>query len=93
MGDSGESKEEGEGGVEEGDMEGDGKLIKESDSTYSIWASGRVHCEGFLAQIKVSNGLQCCLTLTILFPELVYHLAVQTAGPALSVAVPLQTSA
>ena len=48
--------QEGEGGEEEEDEEegeGDGKLIKESDDTYSIWASGRINCEGFLAQIKV----------------------------------------
>ena len=47
----GEEGEEDEGDVE---VEGDGKLIRESDSTFSIWASGRVHCDGFLAQIKVA---------------------------------------
>ena len=44
--DEGEGRERGEG---------DGKLIKESDDTYTVWASGRVHCEGFQAQIRVYN--------------------------------------
>lgn len=67
MGDSGEAKEEGQGGEEGGDTEGDGKLIKESDSTYSIWASGRVHCEGFLAQIKLSKRQDLLSVLFSLF--------------------------
>ena len=46
-------REEGEEGEWVSEGEGDGKLIKESDSVYSVWASGRVNCEGFLAQIKV----------------------------------------
>ena len=55
VGDTGEEGEDGEREEgEEGDEgEGDGKLIKESDDTYSVWASGRVNCDGFLAQIKV----------------------------------------
>ena len=55
VGDSGEAGEEEEEEEEgERDEEGDGKLIKESDDTYTIWASGRINCESFLAQIKVS---------------------------------------
>ena len=48
-----EEEEGGEGEEDEREGEGDGKLIKESDDTYSVWASGRINCEGFLAQIKV----------------------------------------
>ena len=47
-------EEEGEGEEEEEiEGEGDGKLIKESDDVYTVWASGRINCENFLAQIKV----------------------------------------
>ena len=77
VGDSGEGEGEGEGEeVEEGEGEegeGDGKLIKESDDTYSIWASGRVNCEGFLAQIKVyallyASSVSCIvIVLHVLF--------------------------
>ena len=59
----GEAREEGEDGEGEGEGEeeeeeeregeGNGKLIKESDDTFTVWASGRVNCEGFLAQMKV----------------------------------------
>ena len=49
----GEVKEEEGEGEEEEEIEGDGKLIKESDDVYTVWASGRINCENFLAQIKV----------------------------------------
>ena len=48
-----EEGEEGEEEEEEKEGEGDGKLIKESDDVFSVWASGRINCENFLAQIKV----------------------------------------
>ena len=48
-----EEGEEGEEEEEEKEGEGDGKLIKESDNVFSVWASGRINCENFLAQIKV----------------------------------------
>ena len=60
VGEAREEGEEGEGegegeeeGEEEREGEGNGKLIKESDDTFTVWASGRVNCEGFLAQMKV----------------------------------------
>lgn len=53
-GEEGEEEEE-----EEKEGEGDGKLIKESDDVFSVWASGRINCENFLAQIKVYTYLQC----------------------------------
>lgn len=73
VGDSGEAGEE--EGEEEGerDEEGDGKLIKESDDTYTVWASGRVNCESFLAQIKVSStlsGIPICMTPHVLSIQL-----------------------
>ena len=46
-------EEEGEGEEEEEEGEGDGKLIKESDDVYTVWASGRINCDNFLAQLKV----------------------------------------
>ena len=49
----GEGEGEGEEGEEEREGEGNGRLIKESDDTFTVWASGRVNCEGFLAQMKV----------------------------------------
>ena len=42
---------------EEEEGEGDGKLIKESDDVYTVWASGRINCDNFLAQLKVY--IQC----------------------------------
>ena len=49
----GEGEGEGEDDEEEKEGEGDGKLIKESDDVYTVWASGRINCDNFLAQIKV----------------------------------------
>ena len=49
-------EEEGEGEEEEEEEkegEGDGKLIKESDDVYTVWASGRINCDNFLALLKV----------------------------------------
>jgi hypothetical protein len=37
-----------------GDEPQQGILVKESESHYSLWCSGRVNCEGLLVELKVS---------------------------------------
>jgi hypothetical protein len=45
-------------------------LIKESDDTYSIWASGRVNCDGFLAQIKLQQRQDLLsILLSFMWPQ------------------------
>lgn len=48
-----------------GDEPQQGILVKESESHYSLWCSGRVNCEGLLVELKVSqcsvNGTSTCL--------------------------------
>lgn len=38
-----------------GDEPQQGILVKESESHYSLWSSGRVNCEGLLIELKVSQ--------------------------------------
>ena len=35
-----------------------GVLVKESESLYTLWCTGRVGCDGVLVEIKVSKSLQ-----------------------------------
>ena len=39
-----------------GDEPQQGILVKESESHYSLWCSGRVNCEGLLVELKVSEN-------------------------------------
>ena len=39
-----------------GDEPQQGILVKESESHYSLWCSGRVNCEGLLVELKVSKA-------------------------------------
>ena len=57
-------EEEGEGEEEEEEGEGDGKLIKESDDVYTVWASGRINCDNFLAQLKVYTYIHTVLIIS-----------------------------
>ena len=35
--------------------------MKESESLYTLWCTGRVGCEGLLVEIKVSLNAMACL--------------------------------
>lgn len=39
----------------EGEEPSDGELVKESDETFVIWCSGRVHCAGMLVHMEVPH--------------------------------------
>ncbi|CAI8047981.1 Coiled-coil domain-containing protein 47 [Geodia barretti] len=63
-------EEEGEGEEEEEEGEGDGKLIKESDDVYTVWASGRINCDNFLAQLKLLQRQDLLsLLLSFIWPK------------------------
>lgn len=49
-----------------GDEPQQGILVKESESHYSLWCSGRVNCEGLLVELKVSRLQQQSLISAIL---------------------------
>ena len=53
------------GDTGEGDEPTEGELIRESDNTFTIWASGRQNCIGMVVQLDVSVifMLSFCLQL------------------------------
>ena len=40
----------------EGDEPTQGDLVKQSDETYLIWCSGRIHCSGLLIHMQVGGA-------------------------------------
>ena len=44
------------GDTGEGEEPTEGGLLKESDETFSIWCSGRLHCAGMLVHMQVNQG-------------------------------------
>ena len=40
----------------EGEEPTRGEMVKQSDETYLIWCSGRVHCSGLLVHMQVCGG-------------------------------------